>query len=108
MNDQPKKTKWWQFSMAGLFIVVTIICVRLGLDSGWRANRHVMITVEVDRSVTPQMAEELRRKLHGVESVTLMTFRDRFIWFRARKRATPQVLEVLRGQGLTVKSHRHN
>ena len=97
--------------MAGLFVVVTILCVRLGLDSlgwGWRAHRHVMLTVEVDRSVTPEMAKELRRKLDRVESVTLMSFRDRVITVHVSKRATPDILEVLRGQGLKVESHHHN
>ena len=107
MTDrQHKARRWWpRFTLAGLFLVVTIVSVRMAIESHrYRTRRLIEIRVEVAFPIEPAVEQQLRAQLHDRDGVSLTVFGDHFIRVRMRVYAKQDVLDVLEGHGIPIEN----
>ena len=105
MGSDESKVKKWRLTISGLLLVVTIVCVRMAVESHrYRTHRSIEIRVEVASAFEPADAGKIYSELQKVEGVLFTTFGDRFIRVRMRVHARQAVLEVLERHGIHAES----
>ncbi len=105
-NDGHKMRRWWpRFTLAGVFLVVTIVCVRMAVESHrYQTRRLIEIRVEVASPIEPAVERQIRSELHDIDGVSFIVSGDRFIRVRMRVYAKQDVLDVLERHGIPVES----